>query len=156
MTLPELQACLERLGIRLSARGDRLHFAAPKGAMTPEIRDALASHKSALLALLASPSEATPECEATVRNLLIHDEPGPWYCDSKGVISCDRPQPVSPSEPASEPQTRCWTAPNLTTDEVAAVESILAWPLDDRTSWAELIEAGRAHNAAVLARRGKT
>jgi hypothetical protein len=124
--------------------------------MTPEIRDALANHKPALLALLANPPAAAPERDATVRNLLIHDEPGPWYCDSKGVISRDRPQPVSLPEPASEPHTRCWTAPNLTTDEVAAVESILAWPIDDRTSWTGIIEAGRRHNEAVRARRGRT
>jgi hypothetical protein len=39
---------------------------------------------------------------------------------------------------------------------VTALDAILAWPIDDRTSWAELIEEGRRHNAAVLARRGKT
>jgi hypothetical protein len=49
-----------------------------------------------------------------------------------------------------------WTAANSSDEDVAALDAILAWPIDDRTSWAELIEAGRAHNAAVLARRGKT
>jgi hypothetical protein len=52
MTLPELHALLDRLGIVLSVRGDRLHWAAPPGAMTPEIKAALAAHKPALLRLL--------------------------------------------------------------------------------------------------------
>src|SRR5579883_2493904 len=52
MTLPELRALLDRLGIVLSARGDRLHWAAPPGAMTPEVKTALATHKAALLRLL--------------------------------------------------------------------------------------------------------
>jgi hypothetical protein len=106
---------LDRLGIRVSARGDRLHFAAPKDAMTPDLKDALANHKSALLALVTSPPEGVP---------------------------------------ASEPRT--WTAPDLTADEAAAVESILTWPLDDRRSWGELIEAGRHHNEVVMAERGRS
>jgi hypothetical protein len=50
MTLPELHALLDRLGIVLSVRGDRLHYQAPPGVMTPEVRTALADHKPALLA----------------------------------------------------------------------------------------------------------
>ena len=38
-------------GIRLQARGDRLHVEAPAGSLTPELRQALADHKPALLAL---------------------------------------------------------------------------------------------------------
>ena len=49
-----------------------------------------------------------------------------------------------------------WTAANPSDEDVTALDAILAWPIDDRTSWAELIEEGRRHNAAVLARRGKT
>ena len=64
--------------------------------------------------------------------------------------------PPSEGQAAPEPRARDWTAPDLSDDDVAARDAILAWPIDDRTSWAELIEAGRAHNTAVLARRGKT
>jgi hypothetical protein len=53
MTLVELHALLGRLGVELTARGDRLHYKAPAGVMTPEIRDALTAHKPRLLALLA-------------------------------------------------------------------------------------------------------
>ena len=40
-------------GIRLQARGDRLHVEAPPGSITPELRQALSDHKPALLALHA-------------------------------------------------------------------------------------------------------
>ena len=40
-------------GIRLQARGDRLHVEAPVGSMTPVLREALAAHKADLLALHA-------------------------------------------------------------------------------------------------------
>ncbi|MGO9597366.1 MAG: CHC2 zinc finger domain-containing protein [Isosphaeraceae bacterium] len=63
--------------------------------------------------------------------------------------------PPSEGQAAPEPRARYWTAPNLADDDVAALDAILAWPIEDHTSWAELIESGRAHNAAILARRGK-
>jgi hypothetical protein len=53
MTLPELQACLDRIGVKVSARGDRLIVNAPPGVMSPELRAALASHKPALMARLS-------------------------------------------------------------------------------------------------------
>jgi YD repeat-containing protein len=52
VTLTDLQACLERLGVKLSARGNKLHFQAPKGVLTPAIKAALIDHKPALLASL--------------------------------------------------------------------------------------------------------
>ncbi len=38
----------------LAPVGDRLHYDAPKGALTPELRQALAEHKAELLAELAA------------------------------------------------------------------------------------------------------
>ena len=52
MTLPELHVLLDRLEIVLSVRGDLLHWTAPPGAMTPEVKAALATHKPDLLRLL--------------------------------------------------------------------------------------------------------
>lgn len=40
-------------GIRLQARGDRLHVVAPAGTVTPELRQRLTEHKADLLALRA-------------------------------------------------------------------------------------------------------
>jgi hypothetical protein len=53
MTLAELLTVVRAADIRLEARGDRLVFDAPHGALTPELRTALAEQKPALLALLA-------------------------------------------------------------------------------------------------------
>jgi hypothetical protein len=49
MTLPELHSCLDRLGIKLSAR---LVVDAPAGVLTSEVKTALAFHKLTLLAAL--------------------------------------------------------------------------------------------------------
>ena len=53
MTARELLAVVRAADIRLEARGDRLVFDAPHGALTPELRAALAEQKLALLAWLA-------------------------------------------------------------------------------------------------------
>lgn len=55
MTLDMLMAETARLGIRLEARGDRLHVEAPAGVVTPDLRDQLTQRKPALLARLAPP-----------------------------------------------------------------------------------------------------
>ncbi len=54
----ELDALLAELaarGVGLAAEGDQLRVQAPKGALTPALREALAVHKPALLAHLATP-----------------------------------------------------------------------------------------------------
>jgi hypothetical protein len=55
MTAAELLAELNRRGISLRVQGDRLELDAPRGALTPELRRALADHKAELLRLLADP-----------------------------------------------------------------------------------------------------
>ncbi len=55
LTLPEVLNVVRTAGIRLEARGDRLHVEAPPGAVTPAVRDALTAHKPQLLVLLAPP-----------------------------------------------------------------------------------------------------
>lgn len=51
MTATELLSELQQKGIRLEARGDRLRYA-PASAVTPELREALATHKAQLISLL--------------------------------------------------------------------------------------------------------
>jgi hypothetical protein len=53
MTLAELLTVVRAADIRLEARGDRLLFDAPRGALTPELRAALVQQKAALLMQLA-------------------------------------------------------------------------------------------------------
>jgi hypothetical protein len=75
MTLLELRACLENIGVRLSARGDKLHFVAPSGVMTPTIKAALLDHKPALLASLAR-AKGPDSCPSTTAPPPAPD-PGP-------------------------------------------------------------------------------
>jgi hypothetical protein len=53
VTARELLIVVRAASIRLEARGDRLVYDAPRGALTSELRSALVQHKAALLALLA-------------------------------------------------------------------------------------------------------
>jgi hypothetical protein len=72
------------------------------------------------------------------------------------ATSPESPPPPSEGQAGPQPRARFWTAPDLADDDLAALDAILALQIDDRSSWAELIEAGRAHNAAIMARKGKT
>ena len=59
MTARQLLAVVRAAGIRFEARGARLVYDAPRGALTPELRSALVQQKAALLMLLA-PVEFVP------------------------------------------------------------------------------------------------
>ncbi len=50
MTLPELQSCLDSLGVKLSLR---LVIDAPAGVLTSEVVNSLKAHKPHLMAMLA-------------------------------------------------------------------------------------------------------
>lgn len=52
MTLIELLSSLRAHDIRVWADGERLHYSASRGVLTPHIRDQLAKNKSALIAFL--------------------------------------------------------------------------------------------------------
>ena len=54
MTASSLVTRLDELGVKLSVDRDRLKWDAPTGVMTPEIKAAMAIHKHALMARLAS------------------------------------------------------------------------------------------------------
>jgi hypothetical protein len=84
MTLSELQSCLDRLGVKLSLQ---LVVGAPAGAMTPEVKHALATHKPALLAMLAVGSPPVrPDWDR-----LSRERWGPAVDDSAPGIVIDRP-----------------------------------------------------------------
>src|SRR5271166_733940 len=60
MILAHLLADLEQKGIRLWVDDGRLSIRAPKGALTPELRDRLSEHKSEILTLLSRVDHADP------------------------------------------------------------------------------------------------
>ena len=55
MTAAELLAELRRRGVKLTVNGDRLRYEAPRGALTPELLEAMRQHKPELLRLLSRP-----------------------------------------------------------------------------------------------------
>lgn len=64
MTAAALLAELRRRGVELWAEGDRLGYRAPRGALTPELREAVAARKGELLELLrGGPARPAPAQE---------------------------------------------------------------------------------------------
>jgi len=55
MSPTDLLTEVSRLGIRLEAQGKDVRYKAPKGALTPELRERLRSHKASLRQLLTAP-----------------------------------------------------------------------------------------------------
>lgn len=70
MTNVELLADLTRMGLVLTAKGDRLAYDAPPGVLTPVVLAKLKAHKGELLALLQQPKGATAEAEPHHRSTL--------------------------------------------------------------------------------------
>jgi hypothetical protein len=78
MTALDLLADLGRLGVELGAEGDRLHFQAPRGVMTEELRQRVADRKAELLQL--------PRCPGCKRFL---DHKGRcWRCNHRACSRC--------------------------------------------------------------------
>lgn len=77
MNAETLLAEAHRLGITLFPAGDKLRVDAPKGALSPDLRQALADHKPEILALLKPvsdgerpPLDRPPENEVELRRLI--------------------------------------------------------------------------------------
>jgi hypothetical protein len=111
MTLSELRELLDRLGIVLSVRGDRLHYQAPHGTMTPDLRATLAEHKAALLVEAgqagptADPMDLIVNAIARRRGATVIEidggrivEPGPAGLTEAAAPGPDEPPPLSDAE----------------------------------------------------------
>ena len=55
MSARELLLQLREKGVEVKANGDRLVIDAPRGAITPDLRDALSANKAELLQILTAP-----------------------------------------------------------------------------------------------------
>ncbi len=63
MTAPQLLSELQKRGIKLNARGNKLQYDAPKGELAPKDIEAIRLNKAALLSLLeGSDHEAYSDC----------------------------------------------------------------------------------------------
>jgi hypothetical protein len=56
----EILSELQRRGVHLEALNGELRYRARKGALTPELRQAMALHKADLIRLLPTTQQATP------------------------------------------------------------------------------------------------
>ncbi len=65
--IKEFLSELERLDVKLRADGEHLRCSAPKGALTPEIRDGIAWHKEAILAALRKEEPAAHSLPEPIR-----------------------------------------------------------------------------------------
>lgn len=82
MTATEILAETARLRIVLTPNGDNLHVDAPKGALTPELKQALVENKRQILFSLRDrvgdglppPLDRPPETEMELRRLIDHLE----------------------------------------------------------------------------------
>jgi hypothetical protein len=100
VTLPDLISALDSQGVRLSAR---LVVDAPSGALTPELRDALAAHKALLLQWVV---------QELVWAKLSTWRWGPAKSDPTPGIVIDRPDPTR----------RCAALETATDDPYASAE----------------------------------
>ena len=69
MTGGQVLAVAKSRGVVLEPQGDKLHYRAPKGALTQELRNDLAEHKAEVLALLKNGTDyqaAACICPASV------------------------------------------------------------------------------------------
>ena len=99
MTAAELLADLHRRGVHLEAVSGRLRYAAPRGALTADLRAAVADARDELLRLLTPPAtaRACPDCGAPVGSHAYRcppclarwrATPVPWCA----AVDCRRPQ----------------------------------------------------------------
>src|SRR5215510_9733069 len=100
MTPRELLVQLREKGVELKSNGDRLIIDAPKGAITPDLRDALAANKAELLKILNAPFPVEKPTASSIEKPVPAKpvEPPPAQ-----KTPPPRPQTVSPAAPPSAP-----------------------------------------------------
>ena len=102
MTPRELLVQLREKGVEIKSNGDRLVIDAPKGAITPDVRDALAANKAELLKILNTP----PPTERPVSPAPTQEPPAPTRVEDPVVTTSTAAPPAraqSVAPPASAP-----------------------------------------------------
>ncbi|MGC2332311.1 MAG: amino acid adenylation domain-containing protein [Candidatus Acidiferrales bacterium] len=92
----EFLSRLSRLGVKVSADGNRLLINAPPGAVTPESRNELSEHKAEILEFLKEASEATLPAPAPIKRA-ARDREIPLSFSQMRLWLLDRLEPGSPA-----------------------------------------------------------
>ncbi len=79
MTTAEYLEQLAAQGVRLRAEGDQLRYSAPRGALTPAVRDELTRRKAEVLAYLRQPVGAIPPVSRTGPLALSFGQQRLWF-----------------------------------------------------------------------------
>ena len=101
MTALELLEDLKKRGVDLEPEGDSLRYRAPAGALTPSLRQALATHKVEVLSHLRG--------EAVDLPVHVGDWPAPWleaYIERAGIMEFDGGLPRIEAERRAEELVR--------------------------------------------------
>src|SRR5688572_16777740 len=99
MSARELLLQLREKGVDVKANGDRLVIDAPRGAITPDLRDALTANKAELLQILNAPpiERAAPKPQqAPFRERGASPEPAAIQPERAASSRPLEPQPTSP------------------------------------------------------------
>jgi hypothetical protein len=170
MNLPELQTCVVKLGIVLSAVDGKLIVNAPAGVITPELRATLLDHKPALLAHLTGLDRRPAPTAGQCWRQYIATWPLEWRqrwadraeaCQANGaswdaaeasafqetMLEIEAAKARGESIPFARP------AEGISDVDAACAIARLVW---DGSSFAESIEEARQHNASILQRRPQT
>src|SRR5688572_31641938 len=97
MSARELLVQLREKGVDVKANGDRLVIDAPRGAITPDLRDALSANKAELLRILTAPplERAAPK----PKPVLVQEpvaSPEPAAVQREAPSRSREPQAISP------------------------------------------------------------
>src|SRR6185503_7888504 len=99
MSPRELLVELREKGVEVKANGDRLVIDAPRGAITPDLRDALSANKAELLQILTAPpieKAAARPAPVLVKEPVAVAEPGPEPEVKREAPRSPEPQAISP------------------------------------------------------------
>ena len=111
MTAYNLLSELRQAGVVVKVSGtDRLVVDAPKGALTPDLRNALAAHKKELLAILTVTEKPAPELGVPQRSSVAETP-------SVARHEAARPAPISVSDPIQSPAPSSPQSPGESIEE---------------------------------------
>src|SRR5262249_5029884 len=135
MSPRELLVQLREKGVEIKSNGDRLVIDAPKGAITPDMRDALAANKAELLKILNAPPPVEKPSPAVIEKSA---EPKPVAPPAAQTTAPSRTQPVAqrtppppipvtvPTPPTAAPRVETPGATSSVAEEIKQLEAELA------------------------------